>query len=217
MKSASPEVKAFAKPLLKKTYADMPGVLKDPYTGAVMGRGAKTVRSRIGAIVRQMPGGEEFVRLIPKTTLASFISGKNSDLYRYSGEFTPNKKAVGTWAWAVYPTPRNPQEVDAYINNWLKPRLEKNPTKIENPKDMLQLLDGGKVAKSKSYRGYFWSGDRLVGVDDDQALKMEVKTVKGIDFLVVERGGFNATPDTDGIKETPRDWHCGYVIYIRQQ
>ena len=90
MKSASPEVKAFAEPVLKKTYAGMPGVLKDPYTGAVMGRGAKTVRSRIGSIVREIPGGEEFVRMIPKTTLASFISGKNSDLFRYSGKFTPD-------------------------------------------------------------------------------------------------------------------------------
>ncbi|MEK6249035.1 MAG: hypothetical protein N2C12_12705, partial [Planctomycetales bacterium] len=141
MKSASPEVKAFAEPLLKNTYAAMPGVLKDPYTGAVMGRGAKTVRSRIGSIVREIPGGEEFVRLIPKTTLASFISGKNSDLYRYSGEFTPNKKAVGTWAWAVWPAPRNPKEVDSCINNWLKSRRGKDPTKVEKSKDTIQLSD----------------------------------------------------------------------------
>jgi hypothetical protein len=181
-----------------------------------MNRGAKTVRSRIGAIVQQLPGGEQFVRMIPKTTLASFISGKASDLYRYSGEFTPNKEMFGTWVWAVYPTPRNPQEVDAYIKKWLKPRLGKSPTQIKNPKDVIQLVDGGKVAKSKNFRGYFWSGDRLIGVDDDQALKMEVKTVKGFDFLIVERGGFNATPDNDEIKKIPKDWHCGYHIYIRQ-
>ena len=217
LKSASPEVKAFAQPLVKNTYAEMPGVLKDPYTGAVMGRGAKTVRSRIGSIVQQMPGGEQFVRMIPKTTLASFISGKDADLYRYSGKFTPNKKLVGTWAWAVYPTPRNPQEIDKYINNWLKPRLGKSPTKIKNPKDLLQLADGGKVPKSKNFRGYFWSGDRLVGSNDDQALKMELRTVEGIDFLVIERGGFNATPDSDKVKQIPKDWHCGYHIYIRQK
>ena len=57
----------------------------------------------------------------------------------------------------------------------------------------------------------------LVGVDDDQALKMDVKTVKDIDFLVVERGGFNATPDNDEVKKTPKDWHCGYHIYVRQK
>ena len=98
MKSASPAVKAFAEPLLKETYAGMPGVLKDPYTGAVMNRGAQTERSRIGAIVQQMPGGEQFVRMIPKTTLASFISGRDAEMYHCSGEFTPNQNAAGTWA-----------------------------------------------------------------------------------------------------------------------
>ena len=81
----------------------------------------------------------------------------------------------------------------------------------------LQLADGGKVPKSKNFRGYFWSGDRLVGSNDDQALKMELRTVEGIDFLVIERGGFNATPDSDEVKEIPKDWHCGYHIYIRQK
>jgi hypothetical protein len=65
MKSASPEVKAFATPLLKKTYASMPGVLAEPNTGAIMTNGANVVRSRIGAIVQLMPGGEEIVQ-VPK-------------------------------------------------------------------------------------------------------------------------------------------------------
>ncbi|MBT8037589.1 MAG: PDZ domain-containing protein [Verrucomicrobiae bacterium] len=217
MKSANPEVKNFAKALLKKIYAGMPGVLKDPYTGAVMNRGAKTVRSRIGGIVQQLPGGEEFVRMIPKMTLASYISGQNADLYRYSGKFTPNKDVVGRWAWCVWPQPKNPQEVDASIKQWLKPRLGKNPAKVKNPKDYIQLSDGGKVSKSKYFRGYFWSGDKLIGINDDQALKMEVKTVEGFDFLIVEKGGFDAKPDNDEIKGIPKGWHCGYSIYIRQK
>lgn len=217
MKSAGPEVKAFAKPLLKKTYTGMPDVLKDPYTGAVMNRGAKTVRSRVGSIVQQLPGGTEFVRMIPKITLASYISGKDADLYRYSGKFTPNKEMLGTWAWCIWPQPRNPQEVDDSIKKWLKPRLGKNPTKVQQPKDTIQLSDGGKVAKSRYFGGYFWSDDMLIGVNDDQALQMEVRTVEGFDFLLIEKGGFNASPDNDEIREIPKDWHCGYHIYIRQK
>jgi len=217
MKSANLEVKKFAEPLIKKTYVSFPAELKDPYTGAVMNRGAKTVRSRIGAIVQQLPEGEEFVRRIPKTTLASHISGKESDMYVYSGKFTSNDKLIGTWAWAVWPQPKGPQDLDETINKWLKPKLGKNPEKVEGSKDTLQLLDGGKVAKSRYFGGYFWSGDMLVGVNDDQALKMEVKTYEGYDFLIVEKGGFNTEPDSDEIEKVPADWHPGYHVYIRQK
>jgi len=217
MKSANSEVKTFAGPLLKSTYVSVPSEVKDPYTGAVMGRGAKTVRSRVGEIVQQLPGGEEFVRKIPKTTLASYISGKDSDMYVYDGKFTPNEKMLGTWAWAVWPQPKGPEEVDKFIERWLKPRLGKDPAKVQKSKDTLQLEAGGKVSKSRYFGGYFWSNDMLIGVNDDQALKMEVKTVEGIDFLVVEKGGFNAEPVSDEVEEIPDDWHPGFHIYIRQK
>jgi hypothetical protein len=216
MKTASPEVKTFATPLLKKTYAALPNELKEPNTGALMTNGAKVVRSRIGSILLGVPGGEEFVRHLPRTTLASHISGKDSDMYAYSGTFTPNPAALGTWAWAVYPQPANPSEINARIKEFLKPNNGKGPDKIEKPKDVIQLLDGGKVAKSKFFGGYFWSGDRLIGVDDDQALKMEVRNVGGRDFLIIERGGFNAKPDSDEVVKVPKDWHCGYHVYVRQ-
>ncbi len=64
MKAANPEVKAFADPLFKKTYAAMPTVLAEPNTGAVLGNGAQVVRSRIAEILKQVPGGLEFVSQI---------------------------------------------------------------------------------------------------------------------------------------------------------
>ncbi len=216
LKTASPEVKAFAAPLLKKTYADLPSQLKEPNTGAVMGGGAQTVRSRIGSILNEVPGGEEFVRQLPKTTLASYISGKDSDMYSYDGKFTPNPAVMGTWAWAIYPQPANPSEVEARINAFLKANNGKGPDKVENPKDTIQILDKGKVARSKFFGGYFWSGDMLIGVNDDQALKMEVRKVGGREFLIVERGGFNAVPDSDEVVAIPKDWHCGFHVYVRQ-
>ena len=138
-------------------------------------------------------------------------------MYAYSGTFTPNPAMTGTWAWAVWPTPANPSEIDNRINAYLKGRKGKDPTKVEKPKDVIQLLDGGKVAKTKFFRSYFWSGDRLIGINSDEALKMEVRKVGGVDFLIIERGGFNATPDSDEIVEVAKDWHCGYHVYVRQK
>ena len=219
LKSAPPEVKDFAAPLAQVAYKSIPGVLKEPNTGAIMNRGATTVRSRIGDIVKTVPGGEDFVRRIPKTTLKSYITGRDSDRYAYSGKFTPNEKLVGTWAWAVWPTPNNPSEIDDRINAFVKGHKGNPPAKVEKPKDLMVLENGGKVSKSKFFRGYFWSGDMLIGVNDDQALKMGVRTVAGRDFLIVERGGFNAIPKTEeeATAEIPEDYHCGYHVYIRQQ
>jgi hypothetical protein len=219
LKSASPQVKSFADPLLRQIYGKMPSVLAEPNTGAVLGGGAKVIRSRIGEILRQIPGGEEFVREMPKTTLASHISGKDSDMYAYDGKFKPNPAVIGTWAWAVWPQPNKPSEIDACIDRYLKGMKGKDATKVDKPKDMIQILDDVKTAKSKFFGGYFWSGDMLVGVNDGQALRMEVRTVGGYDFLVVEKGGFNAVPQTEeeATAAVPEDWHCGYHIYIRQK
>ncbi|MCH7228671.1 DUF6288 domain-containing protein [Haloferula sp. A504] len=219
LKGASPEVKKFAEPLAEVAYQSIPSVLTEPNTGAIMNRGAKTVRSRIGDILRTVPGGEEFVRQIPKTTLESYISGKDSDKYAYSGEFTPNDKLVGTWAWAVWPNPKKPSEIDTCIENFVKSHKGNPPAKIEKPKDLLVLKDGGKVERSGFFRGYFWSGNWLIGVNDDQALKMGVRTIAGRDFLIVEKGGFNAVPKTEeeATAKVPDDFHCGYHVYMRQQ
>ncbi len=220
VKAAPPEVKTFADDLLKKTYASMPEVLAEPNTGAVLGGGAKVVRSRIGEILRQVPGGEEYVKQLPRTTLASHISGKSSEMYVYDGKFKPNPALIGNWAWAVWPQPNQPSEVDERIKAYLAGTKGKgkDPKQVDKPKDYLQIIDNGKLAKSKFFGGYFWSGDMLIGVNDDQALKMEVRTVDGYDFLIVERGGFNATPTTEeeATAKVPADWHCGYHIYIKQ-
>jgi hypothetical protein len=213
MKNASPEVKTFATPLLKQQYSSLPGVLAEPHTGAILNSGAKTIRSRIGTILQQVPTGDEFVRRLPRTTLASHVSGKDSDMYAYSGKFTPNKAVLGNWQWAVWPAPNNPQEIDEKIQAW----LNRKNTGSENPKDHIQFMDDGKVAKSKYFRNYFWSGDMLIGINDDQAIRFEVRTIGGREFLIVERGGFNVTPDSDEIVAVPKDWHCGYHIYVRQQ
>lgn len=213
---ASPEVKEFAAPILKKTYVAIPAQLTDPYTGAVMRRGAKIVRLRVGGIVQEIPGGEEFVRRIPKTTLESYKSGRDSDMYQYDGNFQANDKLIGTWKWAIWPPASRPEEIDQKILGWLRPKLEKGKVEIQGSKDTLKIENNGQISKSGYYRNHFWSGNMLVGIDDDQALKMGVRTFEGIDFLIVERGGkFGGGPDDEGTEEIPADWHPGYHIYMR--
>lgn len=41
-------------------------------------------------------------------------------------------------------------------------------------------------------------------------------SIGGRDFLIVERGGFNAVPDSDEIVKVSKDYHCGYHVYVRQ-
>jgi hypothetical protein len=219
MKSASPEVKKFAEPLLEKSFTGIPSHIKEPYTGNVITNASTIIRSRVGNILLLLPEGEEFVKAMPRTTLASYVSGKDSDKYAYIGKFTPNKAMLGKWAWCIYPQPGKPSEVEPFIKNWVNPKGgSPPPSVIEKPKDTIELLDGGKVAKSRFFGGYFWSGDMLISMNEDQALKMEVRTIDGRDFLIVERGGFNATPTTEeeATAGVSKDWHCGYHVYVRQ-
>lgn len=217
MKNASPDVKAFASPLMQKTFAAIPSVIKEPNTGALMSSASTTIRSRFGSILQLLPDGEEFVKILPRTTLKSFLSGKDSDKYAYSGKFTPNKELMGKWAWCIYPQPSNPSEVEPYIQSWVKPKNGPAPSQIlENPKDTLEFLPDGKIGKSNYFRGCFWSGDMMIPLHEDQALKMELRTIGGRDFLIIERGGFNTPPTSDDEVKIPKDWHCGYHVYVRQ-
>jgi len=216
--NANRDIQEYASPILKKAFVSLPNQLADPYTGASPGRGAKTLRARIGNIVQQVPGGEEFVRRIPRTTLKSYKSGRDTDMYQFKGQFEPNDKLLGTWKWAIWPPANNPGEIDEKIESWLKKNLKDGKATIKGSKDTLVIEPNGKTSKSGYYRNHFWSGDMLVGMDVDQALKMEVRTYEGIDFLIVERGGeFGGDPDDEGTEPLPDDWHPGFHIYMRTE
>lgn len=221
LKGASPEVKKFAAPLTKTAYQIIPDPVVEPNTGAVFGRGSKTIKGRIGTIVQAIPGGEEFIQTMPKTTVASYISGKESDMYVYSGKHEPNDKMLGTWDWCVWPAANKPSEVDEKIETWIKNQTKGGkplPNKPNGAKDTIQISKDGKL-KSKFYGGHFWSGNWIIGMNEDQALKAHVKTYAGRDFLIVERGGFNAVPKTeeDATAAVPADYHCGYHIYMKRK
>ncbi len=137
-------------------------------------------------------------------TTTAARTGKASDKYRYSGTFTPNERVTGTWHWAVWPRPKTEGEVEARATRWVNGL--KNG-KSERPKDVLTLADDGKV-KSGHFKGYFWSDNMLIGTDDGIARKLEVRTVAGRDFLIIEAGGFDPA-------DIPSSWDKQYTIYMR--
>ena len=216
IKNASQEVKSFAEPYLKKAYVSIPTEIQDPVTGASPRGAGRVVRSRIGSILQELPNGEEFVRRIPKETLESYKSGRDADMYQYSGRFERKEELIDTWHWAVWPQPQNPGEVDDKIERWLKGR--DRPIKMDNIKDTLKLEDGGKVSQSRYFRDYFWSGNMLIGVNNGKAQKMYLKNYDGIDFLIIEKDDFGGDdPDNDGTEAIPEDFHPGFSVYIRKQ
>jgi len=151
-----------------------------------------------------LPGGDDYIKTRPKMTTAAARSGKEADKCRYSGTFTPNKAFVGTWHWAVWPRPKSEAGVEKSATNWVE--AQKKGRK-EKPKDVLVLMDGGKV-KSGAFKGYFWSDTMLIGTDVGVARKMEVRNIAGTDFLIIEAGGFD--PET-----IPSSWDQKYTIYMR--
>ena len=92
-----------------------------------MTNGAKTIRTRIGDILQQVPGGEEFVRHIPKNHPGLPHQRQGFRHVCLHGKFTPNPAVIGTWAWAVYPQPNNPSEIDACITAFLKAQWRQRP------------------------------------------------------------------------------------------
>ena len=201
---------------VKKTFANIPSVLTDSGTGAVMKGGSKTIRSRMSSVVFEIPDGEPFMKRIPKTTLASFKSGNDSDMYAYDGKFVPKEAFVGDWKWAVYPSPAHSGEIDERINSWVEDRMDNPPLLKGRPKDKFSINADGTTSWSKFYRGkYFWTDGWLVGITDGQAVKMEVRTYHGYDFLIIEKGGFAERYDGDDLNDVPEDFHCGFFAYIR--
>ena len=208
--SASPEVKSFAAPLAQGAYAGIPEQLVAP-GGAVLTEGAKVVRNRMGSIIQQLPDGLDFLAKLPKKTLAHAKSGEDGDLYVHDG-FRPNPKLVGRWKElkkAYERHPINDRMVAVYAEEGrrhIAAYNKRNSTRgIRFKYTYLVLKEDGTVEGDPTR---LWSGDMLVLNSEDEARRMELRTVNGVEYLLVEIGDF---PD-----RVEDDWHCGHAIYVRE-
>lgn len=224
MEQASPEIQAYGLKQLQTVYGELPKNLVSKDTGIyVIPDGATAKRKSLGISLGFSEEGRQFMKAIPKTTLKSYISGKDSDMFTFNGTFQNDKKYVGNWLWAVWPAPKHPGEIDTRIQNWIKQRNGNVvPTDI---KDTVELRADGTVQSRGFYGGkhkgeYFWTGDTIFGVNTGEACKMEIRTYEGHDFLIIESGGFAPVIPKEGEVEStavPPDYHCGYNVYVRKK
>jgi hypothetical protein len=224
MEQASPEIKAYGLKQLQTLFGEQPKNLVSNDTGIyVIPDGATAKRRAIGISFGFSEEGQQFMKSIPMTTLKSYISGKDSDRFTFSGTFKNDKKYEGTWIWAVWPSANKPGEIDARIQEWLK--KSKGNVDLKNSKDTVELKADGTVLSRSYYghknkpSGYFWTENTIFSVNKGEAYQMEIRSYDGHDFLIIETGGFAPVIPKEGEAEptviTP-DFHCGYHIYIRK-
>lgn len=225
MEQASPEIKEYGLKQLKNLYGEQPKQLLSNDTGIyVIPDGATAKRKSIGLSLAFSPEGQEFVKMMPKITLKSYISGKESDMFVFNGKFQNDKKYVGTWDWAVWPPAKKPEEIDTRIKDWLK--KSNGNVDFKSSKDTVELRADGTLL-SRSYYGhknrpgdFFWTDNIIFAVSKGEAYQMEIRSYDGHDFLIIETGGFAPVIPKEGEAEvtviTP-DFHCGYHIYMRKK
>lgn len=117
----------------------------------------------------------ESAKGIPMLSTSYYREKKEEDKCRWSGTFAPNPRAVGSWA--IVNLVPGVDEFDP----------EKRADTRRAPFKTLTLKNGGRTDKMLR----IWSGDTLMDLERNVALKMTLKTVDGIEYLFVEAGGFS--------------------------
>jgi len=98
------------------------------------------------------------------------------DMFYYNGKFVSNPKLVGAWATiSVVP------EIEAFVPT-------KPATADRAPIKALTFKDAGLTNQML----WVWSGDTLMDLERNQALKMNLKTINSKDYLFIEAGGFSS-------------------------
>jgi hypothetical protein len=116
----------------------------------------------------------------------------DDDRFRYDGEFVASPKILGSWhAVALV------QTLDEF--NPGKPvNANRAPIKEITLEDMGQTNSGTMI----------WTGDTLMDLDRYQALKMTPASVAGIEYLIVEAGGFS--------EKNPTSWKSPLIVMKRK-
>jgi hypothetical protein len=204
--SASAEVKAFAVPLVKQAYGEVP----DDFVAKGGARqGAKSVKISTGQIMKQLPGGDEFIRQLPKKTMKYAQTGEDADLFVPKG-FKLNPLFVGKW---LYLTKRYDNPItEKIIQSSADAAIKQNAAKVASGAtgrnayrpSYLVLENSGKVQRDANR---VWTDDKLIDNNVGEARQMAVRTIAGKQYLLVETGDY---PD-----EATEDWKCGWQIYLK--
>jgi len=113
--------------------------------------------------------------------------------FRYDGKFVANPKILGPW------------KVIAQVAEIADFDPEQKAKRLRRPPfSTITFKDGGTTGVPV----WVWSGDRLMDLTTYQALRMEVKTLSGTEYLFIEAGGFS-TRNKPG-------WKSPWYVLIRQ-
>ena len=219
--AAKPEVQKLGLDVFVKAYNAIPDQLMAP-GGANLATGSRLFKGALSGCIGAFPSGGDVMTRLPKMTSAWSASKKASDKYAYSGTFTANKALAGEWKPVAMA--KSAEEYQAQLAKEAEEAAkakeaaakQNKPVPPPPPKTLpkgaiagLALQDGGKVGGAN---GLFWSGNMLVNSGTEEALKMEIKTVLGKEFLFVEAGGFNKVEVT---KEDQSKWDPNYFVMER--
>jgi hypothetical protein len=233
LKQASPEIQAYGLAELKKVYQEQPSQLVSERGIYVIPNGAATKQKALGLALGFSEEGRHFVKLLPKETMKSIVTGKPEDMYRFTGKFTPNPKIAGkftpnpkiagTWTSCWFPRQELPAQSASLSEwvEWLEKKYAEKPDAFNSSKDTLVLSDDGNSVKSGVffYQSFdFWADNMLVSNPRGDAMKITPHTTKsGTDFLLIERQDYEKEMERMKIdpEDIPKDFHPGYNIYIR--
>jgi hypothetical protein len=129
--------------------------------------------------------------LQPMLSSAWQLSKDDGDKYFYDGQFVDNKAIQGEWiqvAQVANGDAFKPEDATATQN----PALQKVTLKPEGKTDQAHLI---------------WSGDTLMDVNKNQALKMTIEKVGNQEYLFIESGGFD--------NKNPADWKTPSTVMKR--
>jgi hypothetical protein len=217
---ASPEVKRFAEPILKEVYVAIPSEIREPENGLVITKAAKTKRWQVSTLLNQFDGGKEFVKGLPRETLQSHISGKESDRFVYD-RFELNEKLAGEWIWEMYLKGDPGEYSEAAVTENLKQYVAKRPFWRAKSKPLILKKDGS--AQNPYAKGdWYWSDDILFSLTSENARRMHYRVIDGIELLVVEDEFWNSGKEPEGfeklkVSETgPQTLKPSYRIYFKR-
>lgn len=209
MGAASPEVKAFAVPIVKQAYSEVP----DDFTAKGGAKqGAQAVKISTGKIMKQLPGGNEFILQLPKQTMRYSQTGEDKDLFVPKG-FKLQPQFVGKWLFLThrYDHPITDPMLQKFADDGLKQHLAKiaetQAKKLTGRNaysaKFLTLENTGKVQREERV----WTEDKLIDNNAGEARQMSARTIAGKQYLLVEMGKY---PD-----EVTEDWKPGWQIYLK--
>ena len=129
----------------------------------------------------------------PEAEVEDAVQDPGAGKFRWDGSFEKNRAIEGSWTQlgqVASIDAFNPAERIKSNKGW--------------PLQQLELKAGGKTAAPL----FMWTGDILMDLNGNQALKMTPKTIDGTQYLFVESGGFNA-------KHGP-EWQSPLYVMKRQ-